>query len=178
MISINLCQQFWSNLENKNPKILLEKKNKIWLSPMPIGPIPAENSTTNWQHKNATKTSIADRLRTVSWSNNNNPIGVFIPLYRHPTFLLRICPFQNEQNRTNSFWTVYIPFKGQLFPYTYVVIRIRTAKVVISKGHTQIVFSLFTSFARLWRLYLTAYTICEGALFLWMFYCEADTTFK
>ena len=38
--------------------------------------ISTENSKTNWQHKNATKhldhTTIADRLRTVSWSNNNS----------------------------------------------------------------------------------------------------------
>ena len=30
----------------------------------------------------------------------------------------------------------------------------------------------------LWRLYLTAYTICPGLLLVWMFYSEGDTTFK
>ena len=38
-------------------------------------PIPTENSKTNVQHKNVIKNfdykMIADRLRTVSWSNNN-----------------------------------------------------------------------------------------------------------
>ena len=38
-----------------------------------------------WQHKNATKnfdyTTIADRLRTVSWSNSSHPTGVVKPVY-------------------------------------------------------------------------------------------------
>ena len=42
--------------------------------------IPTKNSKTNGQHKNSTKnfdyTTIADRLRTVSWSNNSHPTGV------------------------------------------------------------------------------------------------------
>ena len=44
----------------------------LWRKPL--------NSTTNLQHKNTTKnfdyTTIADRLRTVSWSNNIHPTGV------------------------------------------------------------------------------------------------------
>ena len=43
-----------------------EKTNEIWLCPMTKTLIPTENSTTNWQHKNATKnfdyTTIAYRL--------------------------------------------------------------------------------------------------------------------
>ena len=43
-------------------------------------PIPTENSKTNGQHKNATKnfdnTTIEDRLRAVSWSNDSYPTGV------------------------------------------------------------------------------------------------------
>ena len=39
-------------------------------------PIPTENSKTKGQHTNATKnfdyTTIADRLRTVSWSNKSS----------------------------------------------------------------------------------------------------------
>ena len=46
-------------------------------------PIPTENSKSNGQHKNATKnfdyTTIADRLRTVSWSNNSHSTGVVKP---------------------------------------------------------------------------------------------------
>ena len=45
-----------------------------------------------WQHKNATKnfdyTTIADRLRTVSWSNSSHPTGVVKPVYERSTFPL------------------------------------------------------------------------------------------
>ena len=30
--------------------------------------------------------------------------------------VVHVYPFQNEQNRKNSFWTVLIRSKGQLFP--------------------------------------------------------------
>ena len=45
-----------------------------------------------WQHKNATKnfdyTTIADRLRTVSWGNDSQPTSVVKTLYGVPTFPL------------------------------------------------------------------------------------------
>ena len=45
-----------------------------------------------WQHKKATKnfdyTTIADRLRTVSWSNSSHPTGVVEPVYERSTFPL------------------------------------------------------------------------------------------
>ena len=45
-----------------------------------------------WQHQNATKnfdyTTIADRLRTVSWSNSSHPTGVVKPVYERSTFPL------------------------------------------------------------------------------------------
>ena len=45
-----------------------------------------------WQHKNATKTFnytiIADRLRTVSWSNSSHPTGVVKPVYERSNFPL------------------------------------------------------------------------------------------
>ena len=49
-----------------------------------------------WQHKNAIKnfdyTTIAARLRTVSWGNESHPTGVVKPVYGIPTFPLdRIC---------------------------------------------------------------------------------------
>ena len=54
--------------------------------------IPTENSKTKGQHKNATKNfdykTIADRLRTVSWSNNSHPTGVVKPVNGYPTFPL------------------------------------------------------------------------------------------
>ena len=69
-----------------------EKKNDISLSPMTKAPIPTENSTTNWQHKNTNKnfdyTTIADGLWTVSLSNNSHPSGVVKPVYENPTFPL------------------------------------------------------------------------------------------
>ena len=47
---------------------------------------------TKGQHTNATKNfdyiTIADRLRTVSWSNNSHPTGVVKPVYGYPTFPL------------------------------------------------------------------------------------------
>ena len=55
-------------------------------------PIPTENSKTKGQLTNATKnfdyTTIADRLRTVSWSNNSHPTGVVKSVYGYPTFPL------------------------------------------------------------------------------------------
>ena len=49
-----------------------------------------QNAT--WQHKNATKnfdyTTIADRFRTVSWSNDSHPTGIVKPVYEIPTFPL------------------------------------------------------------------------------------------
>ena len=67
-------------------------EKEIWLSPMTKTPIPTENSKTKGQHKNATKnfeyTTIADRLRTVSWSNDSHPTGVVKPVYVYPTFPL------------------------------------------------------------------------------------------
>ena len=57
-----------------------EKKREIWFSPMTKNPMPTENSKTKGHAKNATKnfdyTTIADRLRTVSWSNNSHPTGI------------------------------------------------------------------------------------------------------
>ena len=55
-------------------------------------PIRTENPKTKGQRTNATKnfdyTTIADRLRTVSWSNNSHPTGVVKPVYGYPTFPL------------------------------------------------------------------------------------------
>ena len=55
-------------------------------------PIPTENSKRNAHNKNATinfdYTTIADQLRTVSWSNNSHPTGVVKPVYGYPSFPL------------------------------------------------------------------------------------------
>ena len=51
-----------------------------------------ELQKATWQHINATKnldyTTIADWLRTVSWSNASHPTGVVKPVYGIPTFPL------------------------------------------------------------------------------------------
>ena len=64
----------WSELKSK------EKKEKIWLSPMTKAPTPTGDNTNN-----ATKkfyyTAVADRLRTVSWSNYGHPTGVVSLVY-------------------------------------------------------------------------------------------------
>ena len=68
-----------------------EKKKEIWLSPVTKTPTPTEQSKKQQDNiKNATKnfdyTTIADRLRTVSWSNSSHPTGVVKPGYVRSTF--------------------------------------------------------------------------------------------
>ena len=45
-------------------------------------PTPTENAnvTTQKRHQNFDYTTIADRLRTVSWGNDSHPTGVVIPV--------------------------------------------------------------------------------------------------
>ena len=59
----------------------VEKKEEIWLSPMTKAHTPTEMSKGQSDNiNNATKkfdyTAVADRLRTVSWSNHSHPTGV------------------------------------------------------------------------------------------------------
>ena len=63
-----------------------EKKEEIWLSPMTKAPTPAEMSkgqsdNTNNATKKFNYTAVADRLRTVSWSNYGHPTGVVNLVY-------------------------------------------------------------------------------------------------
>ena len=60
---------------------------------MTKAPTPTEKSKKQRDKtKNATKnfdyTTIADRLRTVSWENDSHPTGVVKPVYGIPTFPL------------------------------------------------------------------------------------------
>ena len=62
-------------------KFSQKKKEEIWLRPMTKAPTSTEKSKKQRDNiKNATKnfdyTTIADRLRTVSWSNSCHPTGV------------------------------------------------------------------------------------------------------
>ena len=70
-----------------------EKKEVIWLSPVTKTPTPTDLSNKQRDNiKDATKnldyTTIADRLRTVSWSNNSHPTGVVKPVNERSTFPL------------------------------------------------------------------------------------------
>ena len=72
---------------------ILREKEEIWLSPMSEALTPTEKSKKQRDNtKNATKnfdyTTIADRLRTVSWGNDSHPAGVVKPVYGIPTFPL------------------------------------------------------------------------------------------
>ena len=44
-------------------------------------PYTHKNATIQKRHQNFDYTTIADRLRTVSWSNNSHPTGVVKPVY-------------------------------------------------------------------------------------------------
>ena len=74
----------WSMCPQFRPliwKFRKEKKEEIWLSPMTKAHTPTEMSKGQSDNiNNATKkfdyTAVADRLRTVSWSNYSHPTGV------------------------------------------------------------------------------------------------------
>ena len=64
--------------KNKTPANK-RKKEEIWLSPMTNAPTPTEHTkkqrdNTKDRHQNYDNTTITDRLRTVSWSNNSHPL--------------------------------------------------------------------------------------------------------
>ena len=74
-------------------KIKSIEKEEIWLSPMTEALTLTEKSKKQRDNtKNATKnfdyTTIADRLRTVSWGSDSHPAGVVKPVYGIPTFPL------------------------------------------------------------------------------------------
>ena len=75
------------------------KKEEIWPSLMTKAPTPTEKSK-KWKDKSATKnfdyTTIADQLRTVSWSNDSHQSGVVKPVYGIPTFPLSAKAVQSE----------------------------------------------------------------------------------
>ena len=63
----------------------------LWQKPLHRKKNPKK---TTWQHKNATKnidyTTIADRLRAVSWGNDSHQTGVVKPVYGIQTFPLNL----------------------------------------------------------------------------------------
>ena len=72
------------------------KKEEIWLNPMTKAPTPTENLKSNVtpqkRHQNSDYTTIADRLRALSWTNGSHPTGVVKPVYWIPTFPLTAKP--------------------------------------------------------------------------------------
>ena len=65
-----------------------EKKEEIRLSPMTRAPTLTEKSKTQREntkcHQNIDYTTIAHRLRKVSWSKDSHPTGVVKPVYGIP----------------------------------------------------------------------------------------------
>ena len=58
-------------------KKIQEKKEEIWLSPMTKAPTPTEKSKKQRDNtKTPPKTSITQRLRTVSWGNDSHSTGI------------------------------------------------------------------------------------------------------
>ena len=60
----------------------------LWQKPLHRQQNPKSNVTTHKRRQNFDNTTIADRLRTVSWCNNSHPTGVVKPVYGIPTFPL------------------------------------------------------------------------------------------
>ena len=105
---IGYCNASWPSSQCRNTMLVKSKlfgtfwvtyggiwvgeKKETWFCPVTKTAIPTANSKTNEQHKNAAKnfdyTTIADRLGTVSWSNNSHPTVVVKPVYEYPTFPL------------------------------------------------------------------------------------------
>ena len=74
---------------------LISKTEEIWLCPMTKAPTYTEKSKKQRNNiQNATKyfdyTTIADWIRTVSWSNSSHPTGVVKPVYERSTFPLTV----------------------------------------------------------------------------------------
>ena len=70
-------------------------------------PIQAENTEKNWHNKNTIEnfdnTAIADRLRTVSWSNNSRSDSEVKPVYAYPTFPLPAKAMLSKEHTFENF---------------------------------------------------------------------------
>ena len=79
-----------------NRSVFKEEKEEIWLSPMKKAPTPTEKFKRQRDNitiatKNFDYTTIADRLRTVRWSNTSHSTGVVKPGYERSTYLPTNC---------------------------------------------------------------------------------------
>ena len=111
LIGIKLCQinkllcefsypmgknWFWcknSSVSLWNRTVYCEKERKrydsvLWQKPLQQQKIPKSKLTTQTRHQNLDYTTIAGRLRTVSWSNDSHPTSVVKPVYGIRTFPL------------------------------------------------------------------------------------------
>ena len=123
-----------------------EKKEEIWLSPMTKAPTPAEISKGQSDNtNNATKkfdyTAVADRLRTVGWSNYGHPT-----IWRQIDGVLSEKP-KNTHNLTSLFFNGCLGRKfkkllewltGQFFdcsPSNIVTVYNYTIMLAVNVGH-------------------------------------------
>ena len=56
----------------------------LWQKPLHPPKNPNSNVSAQKSNQNFDYTTIADWLRTVSWSNNSHPTGVVKPVYERP----------------------------------------------------------------------------------------------
>ena len=81
-----------------------ERKRKRSDSVLWQNPLHSQKKSINQRDntKNVTKnfdyTTIVDRLRTVSWSNNSHPTGVLKSVYERSTFLLTTTAVQSKEH--------------------------------------------------------------------------------
>ena len=86
--------QLWhTTIAKKGTVLYVGEKGRDLTQSCDKTPTPTEQSNkATWQHKNSTKnfdyTTIADRLRTVSWSDSSHPTGVVKPVNERSTFPL------------------------------------------------------------------------------------------
>ena len=62
-------------------------------------PYTYKNATLQKRHQNFDYTTIADRQRTVSWSNNIHPTGVVKPVYERWTYPLTATAVSAKRTR-------------------------------------------------------------------------------
>ena len=93
-VAQTLCQQLVQRWPNKyKRRLLLREKGRDLTQSCDKSPYTHRKiQQATWQQKTPPKnvdyTTIADRLRTVSWSNNSHPPGVVKPNYERSTFPL------------------------------------------------------------------------------------------
>ena len=73
---------------NRNSDFTCIEKGRDLTQPLHLQKISNSNVTTQKRHQNYDYTTIADRLRTVSWSYDSHPTSVVKSVYGIPTFKL------------------------------------------------------------------------------------------